>query len=94
MNITILFTKDGCPECEDLKLHGLCEGLRIESLDEKGGLALSIFYNMPVKDETPTPCLYCGRDEEVDVNAVRLYGDALVSYLERRKEKRDGHRTN
>lgn len=86
MSVTILFTKDDCPECEDLRLRGLCDDIQIESANEAEGLASMMFYNMPVKELIITPCLYCGEDEECDIHAVRLYGDALVYFLEGRKE--------
>jgi len=79
--ITILFTKSGCPECEDLKLRGLCDNIRVESLDEPGGLALAMFYNITKDGNVKSPCLYQGLDEDDDKAALRLDGDDLVEFL-------------
>jgi hypothetical protein len=79
--VTILFTKSGCPECEDLQLRGLCENIRVESLDTIEGLALAMFYDITKDGEAVTPSLYSGLDTDTDRNALKLSGDDLVEFL-------------
>lgn len=81
IHVTILFTKEGCPECEDLKLRGLCQNIRIESLDTPEGLALIMFYDVTKDGEAVTPSLYSGLDSDNDRNALKLSGDDLVAFL-------------
>ena len=81
--VRIIFTKNGCAQCEDFKNRQLYEAANLieHSLEDPEGLSLACFYDMWRDDTVKTPALYIGYDKSFDFSAIREYGEGVANYL-------------